>query len=278
MSPATPRAGTHGSGHIRPGQKGAEEGAVAKSDTWNSRKRQALAVGSKVGYHHRSLTGRFGGGKFWLRFAFKKANRWKMRCAGSSGRFSRRTSSRKSSVTPTTSSPVRSVASRQLWRASGIVRRLVKSRIEFFTRREIDRSGGFREKQLKAAKRRTKTGTARRGGAINCSVSPVSGDRSLSGYVACPPSPEHRRAMLKPAETREARMAAQHATRVQVLRCPECRAEICIPPHFSCGPGPCDATRKRTGNRDRQVLDRAVTDFGVIPCEASRPWNSPIVF
>jgi hypothetical protein len=49
-------------------------------------------------------------------------------------------------------------------RASGIAKRLVKSRIEFITRREIDRSGGFREKQTKAAKRRKKTGTARRGG------------------------------------------------------------------------------------------------------------------
>jgi hypothetical protein len=39
---------------------------------------------------------------FWQRFAYKKASRWKMRCAGSSGRYSRRTSSRKSSVTPTT--------------------------------------------------------------------------------------------------------------------------------------------------------------------------------
>src|ERR1035438_10201604 len=46
--------------------------------------------------------GRFGGGFFWQRFECKKASRWKMRCAGSSGRYSRRTSSRKSSVTPTT--------------------------------------------------------------------------------------------------------------------------------------------------------------------------------
>jgi small subunit ribosomal protein S21 len=38
MSPATPRAGTPVSGQIRPGQKGAENGAVAKSDTRNSRK------------------------------------------------------------------------------------------------------------------------------------------------------------------------------------------------------------------------------------------------
>src|ERR1700679_2213911 len=45
--------------------------------------------------------GMFGGGFFWQRFAFKKASRSKMRCAGSSERYSRRTSSRKSSVTPT---------------------------------------------------------------------------------------------------------------------------------------------------------------------------------
>ena len=25
--------------------------------------------------------------EFWLRFAYRKANRWKMRCAGSSGRY-----------------------------------------------------------------------------------------------------------------------------------------------------------------------------------------------
>src|ERR1035437_2238840 len=41
-------------------------------------------------------------GPFWQRFAYRKASRSKMRCAGSSGRYSRRTSSRKSSVTPTT--------------------------------------------------------------------------------------------------------------------------------------------------------------------------------
>jgi hypothetical protein len=31
--------------------------------------------------------GRFGGGFFWQRFECKKASRWKMRCAGSSGRY-----------------------------------------------------------------------------------------------------------------------------------------------------------------------------------------------
>jgi hypothetical protein len=41
-----------------------EEGVVAKSVKWNSRKGQVLATGSKVGYHHMSLTGRFGGGSF----------------------------------------------------------------------------------------------------------------------------------------------------------------------------------------------------------------------
>jgi hypothetical protein len=39
--------------------------------------------------------GRFGGGISWQRFAYRKASRSKMRCAGSSGRYSRRTLSRK---------------------------------------------------------------------------------------------------------------------------------------------------------------------------------------
>jgi hypothetical protein len=39
--------------------------------------------------------GRFGGGILWQRFAYKKASRSKMRYAGLSGRYSRKTSSRK---------------------------------------------------------------------------------------------------------------------------------------------------------------------------------------
>jgi hypothetical protein len=41
-----------------------KKGVVGNSDVWNSSKRQVLAAGSKVGYHHRSLTGKFGGGSF----------------------------------------------------------------------------------------------------------------------------------------------------------------------------------------------------------------------
>jgi hypothetical protein len=53
--------------------------------------------------------------------------------------------------------------------ASGIVKRLVKSRIEFFTRRERDRSGDFREIQAKAAKR-PKKGLERHGAAVQHTV------------------------------------------------------------------------------------------------------------
>ena len=101
-------------------------------------------------------------------------------------------------------------------RASGIVRRLVKSRIELITRREIDRSGGFRKKQTKAAKRRKKTGTVRRGGAINCSVSPVSVDRSLSALMTGPrpprATPRNAEALQKP-EKREWPFSTQRACR-----------------------------------------------------------------
>ena len=100
--------------------------------------------------------------------------------------------------------------------ASGIVKRLVKSRIEVFTRREIDRSSGFREKQTKAAKRQKRNGTARRGGATHCSVSPVSVDRSLSGYAACPPCPlalPHNAEPPRKPEKRECLLYTQRACR-----------------------------------------------------------------
>jgi hypothetical protein len=45
-------------------RKSGKKRVAGNSDLWNSRKMLALAAGSKVGYHHRSLTGRFGGGSF----------------------------------------------------------------------------------------------------------------------------------------------------------------------------------------------------------------------
>jgi len=64
----------------------------------------------RIRYHGRKPFGGFGGGISWQRFAYKKASRSKMLYAGLSGRYSRRTLSKKLNVTPTISSPVKSVA------------------------------------------------------------------------------------------------------------------------------------------------------------------------
>jgi hypothetical protein len=100
--------------------------------------------------------------------------------------------------------------------ASGIVKRLVKSRINFFTRREEDRSGDFREKQTKAAKRQKRNGTARRGGATHCNASPVSVDRSFGGYAACPqpPSIAAQRGTPQEPEKRESSPSTRRACRL----------------------------------------------------------------
>ncbi len=55
----------------------------------------ALRPEQILAYDKEASNGRFGGVTIWQRFAYKKANRWKMLCADSSGRCSRRTSSRK---------------------------------------------------------------------------------------------------------------------------------------------------------------------------------------
>src|ERR1700683_3582358 len=58
---------------------------------WN----MLLAPDSKLAYYQGSHNGTLGGVTLWRRFACRKANRWKMLCADSSVRFSRKTSSRK---------------------------------------------------------------------------------------------------------------------------------------------------------------------------------------
>ena len=95
--------------------------------------------------------------------------------------------------------------------ASGIVKRLVKSRIELFTRRERDRSGGFREKETKAARHSKKTGTARRGGATLCSVSQFLSIEAFADQWLVPTrraTPQNAETLQKP-EKRELPISTQ---------------------------------------------------------------------
>ena len=74
--------------------------------------------------------GRFGGVFYWQRFVFRRVSPSRTPCGGSSARCRPRTSSRKSSATPSISSQAKSAALKKPWRASAIARRCARSRIK----------------------------------------------------------------------------------------------------------------------------------------------------